>query len=390
MKAGILTLYHENRNPGGQLQARALVRAIEAVPDWQAEQLPFAYSGSWMRKSFPERVLKNIAYSGAKKLRGGNTPSAPEIPEELRQALVRRGEAYDTFAAGTPHNTAVFTPETIGQSLTDYDCFICGGDQIWNEFGTGYYYCALDAMSLGFVPETIQKFSYAPSMPNHALNPKFLKKLGANAARLDGLSLREKSSVADLQKVCGRKAQVVADPVLLLTAEQWDREIRVPGEDHYVLCYLLGAGQETREAAKKAAGNLGLPLVTLPHLAGVRQEDMDFGDEQMIDCGPAEFVGLIRDADMVITDSFHAAVFSMIYHRPCAVLPRFSQSGGTTMGSRLTDFLTEYALLGQRFTPDSLGILHGLPEMDFSLADAVREKRRAESLDYLKANLRKK
>ena len=44
MKAGILTLYYENRNPGGQLQARALVRAIENVPGWSAEQLPFAYS----------------------------------------------------------------------------------------------------------------------------------------------------------------------------------------------------------------------------------------------------------------------------------------------------------------------------------------------------------
>lgn len=43
MKAGILTLYYENRNPGGQLQARALVRAIENVPGWSAEQLPFAY-----------------------------------------------------------------------------------------------------------------------------------------------------------------------------------------------------------------------------------------------------------------------------------------------------------------------------------------------------------
>ena len=65
MKAGILTLYYENRNPGGQLQARALVRAIENVPGWSAEQLPFVYSGSWMKKSFPERVLKNIAYLGA-------------------------------------------------------------------------------------------------------------------------------------------------------------------------------------------------------------------------------------------------------------------------------------------------------------------------------------
>ena len=390
MKAGILTLYHENRNPGGQLQARALVRAIEAVPGWQAEQLPFAYSGSWMQRSFPERVLKNIAYSGTKKLWGGSAPAAPMVSEELRRDLERRREAYDAFAAETPHNATVFTPETIGKSLTEYDCFICGGDQIWNEFGTGYYYCALDTMSLGFVPENIQKFSYAPSMPNHALNPKFLRKLGKNAARLDGLSLREKSSVADLQKVCGREAQVVADPVLLLSADQWDRELRAPKSGNYVLCYLLGAGQKTREAAKKAAGNLEMPLVTLPHLAGIKQEDMDFGDEQMIGCGPAEFVGLIRTADMVITDSFHTAVFSMIYHRPCAILPRFSSDGGTTMGSRLTDFLTEYSLLGQQFSPEALSILHGLPEMDFSLADATWKRRRAESLDYLKANLRKK
>lgn len=390
MKAGILTLYYENRNPGGQLQARALVRAIEAVPGWRAEQLPFAYSGSWMQKSFPERVLKNIAYSGAKKLHPGRAPAEPEISEDLRQALAHRREAYDAFAAGTPHDPTVFTPETIGRSLSEYDCFICGGDQIWNEFGTGYYYCALDTMSLGFVPDTVQKFSYAPSMPNKALNPKFLKKLGRNAARLDGLSLREKSSVADLQSVSGREAKVVADPVLLLTAQQWDREMAAPKAGGYVLCYLLGAGRETREAAKQAAKNLGLPLVTLPHLAGLRQEDLDFGDEQMIGCGPAEFVGLVRNADMVITDSFHAAVFSLIYHRPCAVLPRYAPDGSTTMGSRLTDFLTEYTLLNQRFTPGSLAILHGLPETDFSPADAVLARRRAESLDYLKANLRKK
>ena len=249
MKAGILTLYHENRNPGGQLQARALVRAIEAVPGWQAEQLPFAYSGSWMQKSFPERVLKNIAYSGTKKLRGGSVPAAPVASEELRQALERRREAYDAFAAGTPHNATVFTPETIGKSLTEYDCFICGGDQIWNEFGTGYYYCALDTMSLGFVPMNIQKFSYAPSMPNHALNPKFLRKLGKNAARLDGLSLREKSSVADLQKVCGREAQVVADPVLYCPPSSGTGNCAPPraATMFWAICWVRGRRPERRQ-----------------------------------------------------------------------------------------------------------------------------------------------
>ena len=233
MKAGILTLYYENRNPGGQLQARALVQAIENVPGWSAEQLPFAYSGSWMKKSFPERVLKNIAYLGAEKLRGGPAPAFPEIPEDLKKELAVRQQDYDNFALETPHNSSLFTPETIRDALSQYDCFVCGGDQIWNEFGTGYYYCALDAMSLGFVPETVQKFSYAPSMPSRNLNPKFLKKLGKNAARLDGLSLREKSSVEDLRRVSGREAAVVADPVLLLTQEQWDREMRAPKEGPY-------------------------------------------------------------------------------------------------------------------------------------------------------------
>ena len=178
--------------------------------------------------------------------------------------------------------------------------------------------------------------------------------------------------------------------MLLLTQEQWDREMRAPKEGPYVLCYLLGAGQLTRDAARAAARNLGLPLVTLPHLAGFRQEDLSFGDEQMLSGGPAEFVGLIRNASMVITDSFHAAVFSLIYHRPFAVLPRFATDGSTTMGSRLTDFLTEYALLGQLFTTEALSLLHAFPEIDFTQADATLSRRRAESLAYLTENLRKK
>lgn len=390
MKAGILTLYYENRNPGGQLQARALVRAIASVPGWSAEQLPFAYSGVWMQKSFPERILKNLAYQGSKKLRREDASAAPVIPERLKEDFAQRRQDYDAFALETPHNPTVFTPETIRNALPQYDCFICGGDQIWNEFGTGYYYCALDVMSLGFVPDGVQKFSYAPSMPSKSLNPKFLKKLGKNAARLDGLSLRESSSVEDLRRVSGREAAVVADPVLLLTREQWDLEMRAPKEGGYVLCYLLGAGQKTRDAARTAAKNLGLPLVTLPHLAGFRQEDADFGDEQMRTGGPAEFVGLIRNASMVITDSFHAAVFSLIYHRPFAVLPRFVADGTTTMGSRLTDFLGEYALSGQLFTPEALELLKAPPEIDFSQPDKVLRRRRAESLAYLNENLRKK
>ena len=67
-----------------------------------------------------------------------------------------------------------------------------------------------------------------------------------------------------------------------------------------------------------------------------------------------------------------------------------SKQGTPIMGSRLTDFLTEYSLQSQQFTHQSLRLLRELPEMDFSQADRTLARRREESLNYLKANLRKK
>lgn len=151
--------------------------------------------------------------------------------------------------------------------------------------------------------------------------------------------MRERSSVPILENNIGEKVEVVVDPVLLLSKEQWDKEMRPTSiKDRYVFCYLLGEGYENREAVKAFALRMNCQLVTVPHIINVNEQDRNFGDIQDYTSGPAEFLSLIKNAEVVITDSFHATVFSMIYHKPFYVLERTTQVSGGTMGSRLTDF----------------------------------------------------
>ena len=112
-----------------------------------------------------------------------------------------------------------------------------------------------------FVPPTIQKFSYAPSVPLTKVRPVFIKRLSKNIRKLDAVSVRESSSISVFDKETEKRVLVVADPVLLLNREQWDKESHpVDVHEKYVFCYLLGDGVDTRTAAEKYALKIGCKL----------------------------------------------------------------------------------------------------------------------------------
>ena len=189
MKVGILTFYYNNDNFGGQLQARALVRAVSNIKDVEAEQIPYDYLRSWQKLSYKTRMLKSIgqAFSGwiingfeyvgsrlkAQKALGDNAG----LEDKLKDKLEKRKSAFYEFYTETPHNNEIFDNDTIEKCVSEYDCFICGGDQIWNDWSDWFIYNALDNFCLKFVPPTIQKFSYAPSVPLTKVRPVFIKRL---------------------------------------------------------------------------------------------------------------------------------------------------------------------------------------------------------------------
>ena len=130
--------------------------------------------------------------------------------------------------------------------------------------------------------------------------------------------------------------------------------------------------------------------MTFPHifLNVVRKCDLFFGDIHDYTSGPREFIGLIKNAEFVITDSFHACVFSMIFQKPFVVFERNKIGEKGNMNSRIYDFLEEYHLENQLVTEKKLEDMNKIPEIDFTYAHEHWKKRREESLEYLENALK--
>lgn len=111
------------------------------------------------------------------------------------------------------------------------------------------------------------------------------------------------------------------------TAEEWGcitKKERFYNEP-YLFCYFLGNNPEQREFVRRVKEITGCKIVQLQHCDEYIKSDVEFPDYAPYNVGPAEFVQLIRDAEYVFTDSFHASVFSLLYQK------KFLLSAGITM-----------------------------------------------------------
>ena len=379
-KVGIVTLYHGNYNFGGLLQAYALPAALGKYLGLPAEQIDYALCPAEAEEQTEiEPVsLSNRIYAFVWR-----------ISNRLKKRyFINRKRMFDEFIDDIPHSKETYRFDSISDVLNEYHLFICGGDQIWNDYQQVGWYRREDSQvfTLQFVPEHIKKISYAPSMAMLELTDGFKSGFSTGINRLDSISVREKRSVPVLETLTKKPITVVTDPVLLLREEDW-LEVTRPAEkrQRYILCYLLGDRVEQRKAVQRFARKMNRTIITFPHILKnvVRKCDLFFGDVHDYTSGPREFLDLIRHADLVVTDSFHACVFSMIFKTPFAVFER-SKAGETgNMNSRIYDFLEEYHLERQLVTEKELEDIKDIPKVDFTYAHEHWQERRRESLAYL-------
>lgn len=382
-KVGIVTLYHKNYNFGGLLQAYALPMALEIYLGISAEQIDYVFK----YQEHPQikdvisliNIINYFGYVFFKKLEN--------------KSLQKRKQAFEQFINFIPHSKHSYEYDTISESLDEYTKFICGGDQIWNDYQKVKWYREEDSyvFTLQFVPEDVKKFSYAPSMAVLELTDEFKKIICKGINRLDMISLREKRSLSVLQELTDKPLVVTVDPVLLLKEKDWLKIIQYPKiRQKYILCYLLGDSLEQRKAVKIFSSKTKCKTVTFPHVLtnDVRKCDLFFGDIHDYKSGPQEFLGLIKNAEFIITDSFHTCVFSMIFKTPFVVFERKKIGEKGNMNSRIYDFLEEYHLENQLVSEKELADMKEIPGIDFTYAHKHWEKRREESLKYLENALK--
>ena len=240
---------------------------------------------------------------------------------------------------------------------------MAGSDQIWNfqnpDFDARYF--------LPFArPE--QRYSYAASFGAEALPERAAAWAADQLKQFCAISVREESGCRLVKDLTGRDAVVCLDPTLLPDRAHWQElAAPAPAED-YVLAFLLNYDEALVEAAKAEAQALGLPLrvVTASFMP-------QLGVEAWNGTGVTEWLGAIRGARCVFTNSFHGMVFSMIFERRF----RVRRLGGelSSRNGRIEELLAFLNLSGALDHPV-------LPE--YEQVWAKMEERRAGSLNYLK------
>lgn len=267
-------------------------------------------------------------------------------------------------------NIVIETVKDTADLASRFSCFSVGSDQTWNPL---YFAYMEDWFFLTFArPE--QRIALAPSIGLDTLEPKQARRISKGVYGFHSLSVREKRGAELINKCSGRDAVVVCDPTLVLPAEEWRAVANnsLTPREPYVFTYLLGgAGFEATIILKKVTNDGRIPVVSLSD----RQKP---GEP---DAGPAEFISLIDHASHVVTDSFHAAVFSSILQTPLTIV---HSEGGASMFSRLEQL------------SQMLGIeekIYGSPSYDLSLAgnyDGVPEainRERDKFMNYLEGCL---
>lgn len=277
----------------------------------------------------------------------------------------------------------ILTPETSDSSkiidLTrDADVYITGSDQCWNEkcndFDWAYY--------LTFTNST-NKISYASSFGPSSNSDKD-KEITAELVKFKSISARESKSAERILRLTGVEVPVVPDPTLLLSSEQWNG---IGGDDSlikspYLLIYTPYYKEGMYATAFKIADHYNLPVVITNYTGGRDAVKCLWKKKHYkLDVGPEEFLNLVRNADMVYSGSFHALVFSIIFHRP------FWAHDGMN-DNRMAQLLTEFGFEDKSVNSSNISQrLDANPIWDFSKTDDKIAEIRSHGIKYLKEAL---
>ena len=315
----LITTFNKAHNYGAMLQEYALLQTVSQ--NNIAEILN--YDDKNIKKNY--RLL-NLGY--------GNLVS--RLKQLLKSILFypKNKKRYNSFKR-FERNNIVLTKKynnikELNKSKLDYDIFITGSDQVWNPTITNGL---SDIYTLNFGPKQIKRISYAASVGNSKNIKKYKNQYLEKLDCIDVISVREKSAEKEFSKIIKTKEiKTVLDPTLLLTKKEWENVIinNKMIESRYILAYEVEENEEFVKIANFLSEKTGYKIIHFSQRNKNRLKNVLFSAYIY---GPFDFIHLIRNSELVITTSFHATVFSIIFNKKFWTVPH------VVTGSRVTDLL---------------------------------------------------
>ena len=357
-KIGILT-YHACFNYGACLQAYALQNSIMKIQpdceiiDYQSETLRNICDVFSKKPDNKKEVIKNIT----------------RYPYKAQ--LNRRQKLFEDFINNDLILSRRCTTEAdVEKQAEQYECIVCGSDQTWN-LEPSIRYCN-EVYYLNF-PKKQRRVTYATSFG------QWVEKIASREDEIlpwiksfDILSMREESGVEYLRSK-GLKCEHVLDPTLLLRVDEYDKICRVPDMDRpYVLMFSWNCAKEVIDVARKVSKQLNCDLINI--VAPPRA--LFSGVKRKLDVGPKEFLGLVKNAEFVVTNSFHGTVFSSLYNKP------FASVISGSVDKRRQSLMHQLGLENNLIRPEEFDV-NKILKTDFDVVNKNIENIKKKSIDYL-------
>ena len=300
--------------------------------------------------------------------------------------LQERNIAFSKFiSTNLKFSDVLFSLSELNRKAYNYDIVLLGSDQVWHPMNL-----YMNFFTLNFVPDKIIKAAYAPSFGVSKIPKSYKESYRKYINRIQYLSCREAAGVDIIYDLTGKKPPMVCDPTMLLSKEDWLQVL--PGKTKYpfkyIFCYFIGDNPEQRELVLKLKETTGYKIITLLHIDEYISSDSNYGDYTPFDVDPLDFLELIKNAEYIMTDSFHASVFSILFHKAFFTFNRFENIKEKSTNSRIDSLLGVLDLTERRVSSkDTIEILLNKKEIDFEAVDLKLFPFREASLNYLRTIL---
>lgn len=351
-KIGIVTLY-DDINIGNKLQNYA-VQTFFTNLGYQCETIRH-----WEMAHFSiKKRIKNglIALLGV-----------PQKRAKIIRLQEKRKEGFRDFSNKYLRLGPEIHFKRIPDDLQDkYDYFVTGSDQVWHNWTNSTK--EIEYFFLMFAKE-YQRLTIAPSFGKNNIENEFCDVYKNGILGIPYITCRENQGAKMIKSLTGKDTTVILDPTMLIDTNEWLKIEKKPNAfagKKYILIYSLGEmSQEVTQYITMVADKNHFEIID------IFNEEV----EKYYFATPDEFIYYIRHAEIVITDSFHATVFSILFHRNFIVFDRNTISMGN-MSSRLDTLLNIFQLQGRKY---GLVDLDQLFISDFSMVDSILEQERAKS-----------
>lgn len=297
-KIGIIT-YHRAFSYGARLQAYATATYLNSIGH-NAEIIDYSNIGEGPRPG--------ISYKSIKALIKSTISYFLSIPNEDK-----RRERFQYFLEHyIPLSKQRYSSrDSIQSAEKDYDYIITGSDQVWcPQINLG----DLNFL-LNFVKDQHKKISYAGSFGVSHLEEKDFLAYKQCLSTFNHITVREKEAQDLVFQMLGFKPDIVLDPTFLLPIEQWSKIAINPlkHKKKYILCFkILSVNPIYYQLINKLHKETGYEIIHID--TSYRYKPIK--GHLYSTAGPLEFIGLIRDAEVIVTNSFHGTVFSILFNKP--------------------------------------------------------------------------